>query len=291
MSGSAGQGVAWIGPHDAGSQPGAVQGKISAPPGLARLHLDPAQSAQHGILMPPNLPAVAGQVQTAMCGLPFRPLVLESASPGPQLLAPPVLRTNETTPIGAPKPGPDSWQEVKDPSGQSYWWNQQTNQTTAVGAPKPSSVASAGQAQPPAGGMAGGLGGALMDGMAWGVGTSVASRMMDSVLGPRQMEVVHTNEGGATGEGALRSNREQVNHLTSITHCHDSCLPHRRCRSPSVGVQVQRLRSLRRVVDSRSDCRITINASFCDSAHIVLGRAGWRFKSVGSLFDLVVHDG
>eukprot|EP00441_Pelagodinium_beii_P009252 CAMPEP_0197684006 /NCGR_PEP_ID=MMETSP1338-20131121/98825_1 /TAXON_ID=43686 ORGANISM="Pelagodinium beii, Strain RCC1491" /NCGR_SAMPLE_ID=MMETSP1338 /ASSEMBLY_ACC=CAM_ASM_000754 /LENGTH=196 /DNA_ID=CAMNT_0043265665 /DNA_START=11 /DNA_END=598 /DNA_ORIENTATION=+ len=116
--------------------------------------------------------------------------------------------TNETTAVGAPKPGPDPWQEVKDASGQSYWWNKETNQTTAVGSPKPSALAPPAQAGVPAagGGMAGGLGGALMDGLAWGVGTSVASRMMDGILGPRQMEVVHRHEdggdGGAGGAGA-----------------------------------------------------------------------------------------
>ncbi|CAE7861663.1 unnamed protein product, partial [Symbiodinium necroappetens] len=102
-------------------------------------------------------------------------------------------RTNETTAVGAAKPGPDQWQQVKDPSsGQSYWWNKETNQTTALGAPKPSAVAPQPEAGvPAAGGLGGGLRGALMDGLAWGVGTSVASRMMDGILGPRQMEVVH----------------------------------------------------------------------------------------------------
>lgn len=114
-------------------------------------------------------------------------------------------RTNETTAVGAPKPGPDAWQEVKDAHGQVYWWNKETNATTAVGAPKPSynagsGVAAHGQqavgqpAQQP--GMMGGLGGAMAEGMAWGVGTSVASRMVDGVMGPRSMEVVHRNEGG-----------------------------------------------------------------------------------------------
>ncbi|CAE7207337.1 unnamed protein product [Symbiodinium sp. CCMP2592] len=106
-------------------------------------------------------------------------------------------RTNETTAVGAAKPGPDPWQQVKDPSsGQSYWWNKETNQTTAVGAPKPSAVAPQPEAGvPAAGGLGGGLRGALMDGLAWGVGTSVASRMMDGILGPRQMEVVHRRTG------------------------------------------------------------------------------------------------
>ncbi|CAE7156581.1 unnamed protein product [Symbiodinium pilosum] len=111
-------------------------------------------------------------------------------------------RTNETTAVGAAKPGPDPWQEVKDPSGQTYWWNKETNQTTAIGAPKPSAVAPQPEAGvPAAGGLGGGLRGALMDGLAWGVGTSVASRMMDGILGPRQMEVVHRNEDGGAAAG------------------------------------------------------------------------------------------
>lgn len=46
--------------------------------------------------------------------------------------------------------------------------------------------------------------GAIADGMAFGVGSSMMHRAMDSVMGPRQMEVVHTNEGGpdAAGGGA-----------------------------------------------------------------------------------------
>ena len=37
--------------------------------------------------------------------------------------------------------------------------------------------------------------------MAWGVGTSLMSRAMDSVLGPRQMEVVHKNDDASDGSG------------------------------------------------------------------------------------------
>lgn len=108
--------------------------------------------------------------------------------------------TNETTALGAPKPGPDPWQEVRDASGQVYYWNKQTNETTAIGAPRPTAAAAA--AQPQGGMTGGGLGGALADGMAWGVGTSIASRAMDGVLGPRSMEVVHRDETGGAAGGA-----------------------------------------------------------------------------------------
>lgn len=40
--------------------------------------------------------------------------------------------------------------------------------------------------------------GAIADGMATGVGFSMASRMMDGIMGPRQMEVVHRDDHGAT---------------------------------------------------------------------------------------------
>eukprot|EP00927_Polykrikos_kofoidii_P076553 TRINITY_DN73623_c0_g1_i1.p1 TRINITY_DN73623_c0_g1~~TRINITY_DN73623_c0_g1_i1.p1 ORF type:complete len:229 (+),score=53.80 TRINITY_DN73623_c0_g1_i1:78-764(+) len=104
--------------------------------------------------------------------------------------------TNETTAIGMPKPGPNPWVEARDANGQIYWWNKQTNQTTAVGTERPSALqAAAPQASAPAT-TGGGLGSALMDGMAWGVGTSLASRMVDGIMGPRQMEVVHRDEGG-----------------------------------------------------------------------------------------------
>ena len=62
-----------------------------------------------------------------------------------------------------------------------YWWNKETNETTALGAPKPTSVAPQdANAAAPAGG--GGFMGAMAQGMASGVGFSMASRMMDSVI-------------------------------------------------------------------------------------------------------------
>ncbi|CAE8659497.1 unnamed protein product [Polarella glacialis] len=120
-------------------------------------------------------------------------------------------QTNETTAVGAAKPGPDFWEAVQDPSsGGTYWWNKESNETTAVGAPKPSAVAGGQQAGVPAqaapagglmgGGMGGGLGASMASGMAMGVGMSVASRMVDGVMGPRQTEVVHRDEGGGESQ-------------------------------------------------------------------------------------------
>jgi hypothetical protein len=47
--------------------------------------------------------------------------------------------TNETTPLGSPKP--QHWVEVKDINTSStYWWNVETNETTPLGAAKPSAL-------------------------------------------------------------------------------------------------------------------------------------------------------
>lgn len=102
----------------------------------------------------------------------------------------------------------DPWQEVKDPNGtnQTYWWNTETNAVTPLGSPKPVIADGANQPPPPqAPGMmqgGGGLGGAVMEGMAWGVGSSMAHRMMDGVMGPRQMDVVHRDETAGGDAGA-----------------------------------------------------------------------------------------
>jgi len=100
----------------------------------------------------------------------------------------------------------DSWTQVIDEqTKQPYWWNRQTNETTAVGAPKPS-----GEVAPPpptqmAVGGRGGLMGAVVDGLAFGVGSSMAHRMVDSVMGPRQMEVVHTNEAAPSSDNSANA--------------------------------------------------------------------------------------
>lgn len=49
-------------------------------------------------------------------------------------------------------------------------------------------------AQQQSGGMLGNLAGSVMHGMASGVGWSMASRAVDSVIGPRSVDVVHRNE-------------------------------------------------------------------------------------------------
>mmetsp|Transcript_31288 Transcript_31288/g.57290 ORF Transcript_31288/g.57290 Transcript_31288/m.57290 type:complete len:145 (+) Transcript_31288:84-518(+) len=71
-------------------------------------------------------------------------------------------------------------------------------QPQARQAPPP---AAAPAASPPAvaqssgGGMMSGLLGSMAQGMAMGTGMSIANRAVDSVMGPRQTEVVHRHEG------------------------------------------------------------------------------------------------
>ncbi|CAD7939463.1 unnamed protein product [Amoebophrya sp. A25] len=110
--------------------------------------------------------------------------------------APPPAATSPPPP--APEPV-DPWKEVKDPagSGKTYWWNTQTNQVTALGAAKPvpgadnQQLANAQNAQPPAV-TRGGLMGAIADGMAFGLGSSLMHRAMDGIMGPRSVEVLQS---------------------------------------------------------------------------------------------------
>lgn len=69
----------------------------------------------------------------------------------------------------------------------------------AQGAPAPMAAPAA---APPAvsgggGGMMAGLMGSVVQGAAMGTGMSMANRAVDAVMGPRQTEVVHTNQAAA----------------------------------------------------------------------------------------------
>lgn len=75
----------------------------------------------------------------------------------------------------------DPWEAVPDPagSGKVYWWNTATDEVTAVGAPRPAPPPTATDAAaPPAAAPAagGGLGRVMAEGMAFGVGSSMAHR-------------------------------------------------------------------------------------------------------------------
>ncbi|CAD7959993.1 unnamed protein product [Amoebophrya sp. A120] len=110
-------------------------------------------------------------------------------------------RKSDSPPPSSPPPPAappaDPWQEVKDPagSGKTYWWNTQTNQVTPLGASKPLATQQQQTTAPAAPSAGGGLMGAIADGMAFGFGSSLMHRAMDSVMGPRTMEVTHTQEG------------------------------------------------------------------------------------------------
>mmetsp|Transcript_95880 Transcript_95880/g.172991 ORF Transcript_95880/g.172991 Transcript_95880/m.172991 type:complete len:143 (+) Transcript_95880:87-515(+) len=66
----------------------------------------------------------------------------------------------------------------------------------AAAAPPPMAAPAAG------GGMMSGMMGSMASGMAAGVGMSMASRAVDSMMGPRQTEVVHRNEGAPAAPAA-----------------------------------------------------------------------------------------
>jgi hypothetical protein len=107
--------------------------------------------------------------------------------------------------VGARPPPPaggdadDPWERVEDQAtGQIYWWNVQTNETTPLGAPKPPPGMSANvptttgghpshppaqQQQQQSRGILGGLGSIVAEGMAFGTGSALAHRAIGSVFG------------------------------------------------------------------------------------------------------------
>ena len=88
---------------------------------------------------------------------------------------------------GALVPIEQAWTEVKDEaSGQIYYWNTQTNETTALGAPRPTGPTALGPALPQeqqSGGAMSGIGGMVVQGMAFGVGSSIAHSVVGSMFG------------------------------------------------------------------------------------------------------------
>jgi hypothetical protein len=99
----------------------------------------------------------------------------------------------------------EAWEEVKDTSGQIYWWNTQTNETTQLGAPKPTGPTALGPSQTSqlaeapqqSGGMMSGLGGMVAQGFAFGVGSSVAHSVVGSMFGGSS----GGDSGGDSGSG------------------------------------------------------------------------------------------
>jgi hypothetical protein len=101
----------------------------------------------------------------------------------------PIRKAIKTTSKSVAAAAPDDWVSVRgESSGQIYWWNQKTDETTVLGAPKPQGPTAIQNvqyvAQPPSamsGGM--GLGGMMAQGMAFGVGSSVAHHAIGSLFG------------------------------------------------------------------------------------------------------------
>mmetsp|Transcript_35812 Transcript_35812/g.43243 ORF Transcript_35812/g.43243 Transcript_35812/m.43243 type:complete len:137 (+) Transcript_35812:165-575(+) len=88
--------------------------------------------------------------------------------------------------VAAPK---EEWTAVTDPqSGLVYYWNEKTNETTALGEPKPGPEGRVGvpmpaQPQQQGGGIASGLGGAVAAGAGVGIGHAVVGGVIGSMFG------------------------------------------------------------------------------------------------------------
>jgi hypothetical protein len=71
------------------------------------------------------------------------------------------------------------------------------------------------------GGLMGGLMGTVVQGMAFGTGSAVANRAVDAVMGPRQVEHVHTNTPAAAGTHTLSANLHKKFRLWEAAHANN----------------------------------------------------------------------
>jgi hypothetical protein len=88
---------------------------------------------------------------------------------------------------------------VDKQSGQIYYWNTVTDETTPLGAPKPTGASAndlAPQQPQQSGGMMSGLGRVVAEGFAFGVGSSVAHGIVGSMFGGS-----HDSGGDASSGG------------------------------------------------------------------------------------------
>mmetsp|Transcript_4124 Transcript_4124/g.9656 ORF Transcript_4124/g.9656 Transcript_4124/m.9656 type:complete len:154 (+) Transcript_4124:85-546(+) len=111
-----------------------------------------------------------------------------------------------------------------------------TQPPPAAPAAAPPPAAAPAAAPPPAvapasgGGMMSGLMGSMMSGMAAGVGMSVANRAVDAVMGPRQTEVVHRNEGAAAPAAAPATSTACQVQQEQLTQCMKSAPEASQCQ-------------------------------------------------------------
>ena len=88
-----------------------------------------------------------------------------------------LVRRRRPEPSNAVVPA-DEWKAVQDNAGV-YWWNPRTNQTTAVGAPRPGTGLPAVAASSPPGSIAR----TVVELMSWGAGVTLAFAAVRAVLG------------------------------------------------------------------------------------------------------------
>lgn len=83
--------------------------------------------------------------------------------------------------------------------------------------------------------MLSGLAGTMMSGMAFGTGSAVANRAVDAVMGPRSMEVVHTNQDGSAAAPAGGAAAPAMAPASSGGMCGDENTQFQQCMKDNPG--------------------------------------------------------
>lgn len=84
------------------------------------------------------------------------------------------------------------------------------------------------------GGLLSGLAGTVMSGMAFGTGSAVAHRAVDSIMGPRQVEHVHKDEAGTTS-GTMQAIDSTSSNSSRTFTCQDETQQFQSCLSQNNG--------------------------------------------------------